>query len=140
MEENPDGIDAFLKTLDLSGLEEQPTDQDAIRVMLSILENRYYLNCFILGQVTENGLPGRLLQRQYTFQKASLADICERVEKGLDDQEILYHRDIPIKPGPDHIHVSYELLPHLEDPYSASLIQTVRQIVGKMYMEFNSGL
>lgn len=148
---NPNGMDAFLKELgkregidvEHTAEEELPTqqtNQDSIRVMLSKLENRYYLTCFVQGQITEDELPGRLLQGQYIFQKASLADICERVEKGLDDREIPYHSDTPIKPGPDHTHVSYELSPRLNDPRGSLLLQEIVGVMGKVHREYTSGL
>ena len=64
MGKNP--IDEFLESLDV-GIEQteseqstQEANQDDIRVRLSKKENKYYINCFILGRVAESELPGRV--------------------------------------------------------------------------------
>ena len=105
--------------------------------MLSKLGKKYYINCFIRGQVTESELPGSRLQRsQFTFQGVSLVDICETMEAALEGYEILYHSDVPVKPGPEHTHVSYELLPRMEDPNSTSLFKYAKDLLKEMYMNY----
>lgn len=139
MKKNPDGIDAFLETLDLSGFEGKQTTQQAdeydVRAMLSFLADRYYLNCFILGQVTENDLPGHLLRGQFTFQKATLAEICKKIEETLDGLGILYHRDVPVDIGPGHVQVSYELLHPQNDSNSRLVIRDTRDMLRNLHEE-----
>lgn len=136
-------IDVFLESLNVEVEQSTPQpDKYKVRVMLSTLDNKYYLNCFILNQVTsgqlsEKDFPGQLTQGQYTFDKTTLADICEKVEKGLDSYEIFYHSSIPVKPGPGHNIVSYQLLHPQNDPYSDYIRTQVRQMVDNLYSGHN---
>lgn len=144
MRENPDSIEEFLKTLDLSGLgEEQPIRQAKeydVGVMFSWLENRYYLNCFILDQATIEDLPGQLLSDQFLFPKTTLPDLCGKIEKSLKGYGLAYSSDVPRGLiGPKHTHIFYKLEPRRNDPQSKTLLQLTVAIVGALYMEHEKG-
>ena len=102
-------------------------------------DSKLYLNCFILGQVREKDLPGRGLNGQFEFEKTTLADICGMVEKGLEKVEINYHSSIPIKPGPGHTHVSYELLRRSSDTNWFILARDLEKMLTQLVTAYRQG-
>jgi len=149
---SPDSVDAFLKSLGLEaggpdleqavqqGLVTRQPDLYTVRIVFSKLEEEYYLNCTILNQVAEDELPGRILRRAYTFERTTLLDVCEKIEKALEDWDIRYHNDTPVKPGPQHTHVSYKLVPTLEDPLGKEIFSDAKEMVQDLSYEHHDGI
>lgn len=148
--ENPDSIDAFLRELgeregivieEIAQEDHQPSDSYSVRLMFSKLEDKYYLHSFIVGSVTENDFPGKLLKWQVTFGNRTLADVCIQLERGMASNMILYHRNPPEGLlGPGHVKASYELVPHLNDSNNETLLRGVFQLVEALYLSYSKGL
>lgn len=143
MEEKPDSIDDFLESLGLR-VEKEPEKVNATqqghdaKLIISFLEGEYYINCLISGQGLEKEVQGTAIRQHFIVTKTTLADVCGRVEKGLDKYEIAYHRSIPVPPGPSHMHVYYELMPRLSDPNNTLLAADLVKMINQIISDYNT--
>ncbi|MCH8004136.1 MAG: hypothetical protein IH934_05920 [Nanoarchaeota archaeon] len=132
--EGNQSIDAVLAELGVGV--EQPVQEETINqdigIRLSKIGNRYYINCCVIGKVTEDDFPGNPLPAQYTFSKSNLVNVARKVEERLGQPNVDYKRN-PTEGFIDNALVYFELL-------SPTLMQDSWGKIRKMHAEHTKGL
>ena len=158
MERNPGSIDEFLKSMGLEvggpeladAVEEQSgkqPDAHSVKVQVHSLtsarETQYYIHSYILGQVNESDLKGKLVFGSIDLQigGVTLQEVCARIQKNLEAFDIHYHRDPPDGVfSPEHVNASYELLNRLDDPQGRVTYNNMDYMLRKIAKDMQRGV
>ena len=132
-------IDDFLNQL---GLTVVKTDEDEkelhsnydVMAISYLFDNHYYIHVYIDGMIDLSELKGRQLTPYGRFWKTTLPDICNIIEKNLEELGINYKRDVPVRPTPAHRKVSYELLPSLDDRDKTGFFNDLTTAIWQTYL------
>jgi len=103
-------------------------------VVLTSLDNTYYLNCFVLGQFTGDELPGKIIGGGYKFDNITLQELCSKIEECSNEYDIKCFNEAQ-KNLTQNNYVSYKLVPLFGDSNDDMMIRNIRTMIRDLYVD-----